>query len=280
MARQLSDGLRFILMGSSAALILYLGAWAMLAAAQLLSAEGAQAMRAGRFAEAERIYRQLVKQSPEEAGWQGNLGLALHSQGKYRQAVEALESSLKLRPAPGLAAVLGIDYLKLGDACRAITPLEESNRLEALADAYAGCKRYRQAAQLYEKLAKPRLAGHAYWQARDYADARRVFASIASQHGNEPDFRFEYGDTLLRSESAESAIPILEGAISLIQGRAALGKAYVEVKQFENAISHLEVAVSADPDLLLPLSRAYRATGRTAEAERALSEYRKRQAEK
>ncbi|MEJ7608045.1 MAG: tetratricopeptide repeat protein [Bryobacteraceae bacterium] len=114
----------------------------MLVAAQQLSAEGAQAMRAGRFADAERIYRQLVKQSPEEAGWHGNLGLALHSQGKYRQAVEALEGSLKLRRAPGLAAVLGIDYLKLGDACRAIAPLEESNRLEALADAYSGCKRY------------------------------------------------------------------------------------------------------------------------------------------
>jgi tetratricopeptide (TPR) repeat protein len=234
-------------------------------------------MRAGRFAEAEKIYRQLVKQFPSEAGWHANLGLALHSQQKLKEATDELERSMKLRPSVGIAAVLGIDYLKLGDACRAIAPLEMTDKLEALADAYAACKRYRNAAQIYEKLSKPRLAGHAYWQARDYADARRVFATIAAQYTDEPEFNYEYGDTLLRSEGSEAAIPVLERATNLIQGRAALGKAYVEARRFKEAIPHLEAAVSADPDLLLPLSRAYKGTGRATDADRALSEYRKRQ---
>jgi tetratricopeptide (TPR) repeat protein len=248
-------------------------------AGQDLSQRGAEAMRAGRFAEAEEVYRSLVQQFPSEAGWHANLGLALHSQQKYREAAEALERSMKLRPSAGIAAVLGIDYLKLGDPCRAIAPLEKADRLDALADANAACKRYRTAAQLYEKLSKPRLAAHEYWLARDYADARRVFASIEAQYRDEAEFNYEYGETLLRSEGAQAAIPVLERATSLIQGRAALGKAYVEAQRFQEAIPHLEAAVKADPDLLLPLSRAYKATGRVADADRALSEYRKRQAQ-
>ena len=247
--------------------------------AQDFSQKGAEAMRAGRFAEAEQIYRQLVQQFPSDAGWHANLGLALHSQGKYKEAAEALENSLKLRPSAGISAVLGIDYLKLGDACRAIAPLEKTDRLDALADANAACKRYRTAAQLYEKLSKPRLAGHAYWLARDYKDARRVFASIATPYRDEAEFNYEYGDTLLRSEGSEAAIPLLERATTLIEGRAALGKAYVEAGRFKEAIPHLEAAINADPDLLLPLSRAYKATGRAADADRVLSEYRKRQAQ-
>jgi tetratricopeptide (TPR) repeat protein len=248
--------------------------------AQDLSKQGAEAMRAGRFGDAEQIYRQLVRQFPSDPGWHANLGLAFHSQGKYKEAAEELERSLKLQPSAGIAAVLGIDYLKLGDPCRAIAPLTMTDRLDALADANAACKRFREAAKLYEKLSKPRLAGHAYWKARDYADARRVFASIAVQYQEEPEFNYEYGDTLLRSEGAEAAIPVLERATSLIEGRAALGKAYVEAGRFKEAVPHLEAAIEADPDLLLPLSRAYKATGRAADADRALNDYRKRQAQK
>jgi hypothetical protein len=78
-------------------------------------------------------------------------------------------------------------------------------------------------------------------------------------------------------EGAQAAIPWLERASSTVEGRAALGKAYAEAGRFLEAIPHLEEAVKADSDLLLPLSRAYKATGRAAEADRALSEYRKRQ---
>src|SRR5215208_4536978 len=71
-----------------------------------ISVQASRAIREGRFEEAERIYRQLVKQYPNNAGWHGNLGLALHSQNRFRDAVEALEKSLQFRPSPGLSVVL------------------------------------------------------------------------------------------------------------------------------------------------------------------------------
>lgn len=244
--------------------------------AQDLSRAGADAMRAGRYAEAERIFRQLAKRQPGEAGWHGNLGLALYSQQKYRESAAALERSLKLRPAVGLYAVLGIDYLKLGDACKAIAPLEKGDRREALADAYLGCKRYAEAARVFEKLGNLREAARTYWQARDYEAAGRLFRLVATDFVTDPAFNFEYGDSLLRASGAAAALPYLEKAASLVEARAALGKAYVELGRFADAIPHLEAGVKADPDLWLPLSRSYKETGRAAEADRALLEYKKR----
>jgi protein O-GlcNAc transferase len=241
-----------------------------------LSHQAAQAMRAGRFAEAEALYRKLVKAEPQHPGWHGNLGLALHSQAKYREAVEVLERSLQLQPSPGLSAVLGIDYLKIGEPCKAIAPLRTADRAEPLADALYGCRRYADAARAYTKLGDRRRAARAWWQARDYAQARPLYEALASAHASEPEFAWEFGDTLQRTEGAGVAIPWLEKARTLPQGQAALGKAYAEAGRFAEAIPLLEATVSADPDLLLPLSRAYKATGRAAEAERALSEYRKR----
>jgi predicted Zn-dependent protease len=245
--------------------------------AQDASAQAAEAMRAGRFAEAERLYRELLRKDPKNPGWHANLGLSLHSQMKFRQAVEAIERSLKLRPSAGLSLVLGIDYLKLNEPCKAIVPLEQTDRTDALADAYYGCKRFPEAARLYTKGKDLRSAARAWWQARDYKQAKPLYETLAPEHDGDPGFAWEYGDTLLRAEGSEAAIPWLERASSTVEGRAALGKAYVEAGRFADAIPHLEQSVMADPDLLLPLSRCYKATGRAAEADRALSEYRKRQ---
>jgi len=257
--------------------VLIIFAFAALIVAQDLSSQGAEAMRAGRFAEAERIYRQLIQQDPKDPGWHGNLGLSLHSQNRFREATEALERSLKLKPSPGLAVVLGIDYLKLNEPCKAIAPLERTDRLAALADAFYGCKRYPEAARLYTKLGSTREAARSWWQARDYQQARPLYEKLVPKYQADPAFAWEFGDTLLRMEGAQAAIPWLERAVSLVEGRAALGKAYAETGRFAEAIPHLEASIKLDPDLLLPLSRAYKATGRAAEADRALLEYRKRQ---
>lgn len=218
-----------------------------------LSTDGAAAMRAGRFAEAEKIFRQLVKQAPGEAGWHGNLGLALYSQGRFAEAIEPIEQSLKLRPADGLQQVLLSSYLKV--------------------------KRFADAAPLLEKMGNRRDAARAWWQARRYDKALPLYRALERQHGAEAGFAYEFGDSLARAEGAAAAVPVLERSVALIEGRAALGKALVELARFAEAIPHLEAAVAADPDLLLPLSRAYKATGRAAEADRALKEYQKRQAE-
>jgi len=233
-------------------------------------------MREGRYTAAESIYRQLAQQFPQESGWFGNLGLALHSQGKYQEATIQLEKSLKLHFSSGIATILGIDYLKLGKSCQAIAPLQKTDQRAALADALNGCKRYDEAARLYEKLGKEREAGRAYWMAREYSSALKLFRKIIPVFADDAELNYEMGDALMRTDGAEAALPYLEKSIALVPGRATLGKAYVELKRYEEAIPHLEAGVSTDSNLLLPLSTAYKQTGRVTEAARALKLYREK----
>ena len=80
---------------------------------QVLSQQGAQAMRDGRFADAERIYRQMLKEDPNDPRLRMNLGLALHSRHRYSDAVSEFRAFLKANPQPGPAhLMLGAARLK------------------------------------------------------------------------------------------------------------------------------------------------------------------------
>jgi predicted Zn-dependent protease len=268
---------------------------ALLAAPDLLQ-KGAEAMRAGRFAEAERIYRQLVKGSPADPRLRLNLGLALHSGKKYSEAAPELERYLKANPQPGpVYLLLGAARLKLAQPCDAIAPLERARTwqasadvLEALGDAYAGCQRPLQAAETWRLLWRrnpaeakyARAAARAYWQALEYREAKPLYGGIERKHDQDPHFLYEYGDTLARLEGGDAGLPYLERAVQiapdLLPARGALGRVLMELNRAAAALPHLEAAVAVDPALLLPLSRAYRAAGRLEEAARAEAEYRRR----
>jgi predicted Zn-dependent protease len=256
---------------------------------------GARAMREGHFDEAERIYRQLLKDSPDDPRLHLNLGLSLHSAKKYREALPELRRYLKANPEPGaIHLLLGVAQLKLKQPCDAISALESARKWKAtaevlveLGDAYSGCKRWPNAARTYHALAKMQpaekyawAAARAYWQAREYAQAKPLYADLEAALESNPRFQFEYGDTLARSEGAEAGLPYLEKAAraepSLMAARGALGRALLELKRAAEAVPHLEVAARDDPTLLLPLSRAYRATGRVEDAVRTEAEYRQK----
>lgn len=261
--------------------------------------QGARAMREGRFAEAETIYRRLLKSAPQDVRLHLNLGLALHSEGKLEQALPEIERYLKATPQPGPVHLLqGTMRLKLKKPCEAIAPLEVARQWQAsvevlteLGDAYSGCKRYHDAGKTYEQAGRvrgldPKLhraAGHAFWEAREYQQSVKLFAAVESSFANDAEFLYEYGDTLTRLEGASAGLQYLERAVaaqhSLLPARAALGKALVEVGRHQDAISHLEAATATDPAIWLALSKAYRATGRNADAARATAEYRKRMAD-
>ncbi len=62
-----------------------------------------EALHAGRFAEAERLLRRLVRQEPARADLLHCLGIALLGQGQHAQALGFLERSLKLAPGDSQA---------------------------------------------------------------------------------------------------------------------------------------------------------------------------------
>jgi tetratricopeptide (TPR) repeat protein len=267
-----------------------------LLSAQSLSEQGARAMREGRFTDAERIYREMVKTNPGEARLRMNLGLALYSAGRYEEALREFAAFEKAFPKPGpVHLVIGTAQLKMGQVCAAVAPLEKARQWQAsaqvlveLGDAQAGCKRYVEAGESYRAAAKlephggkvARAAARAFWQARMYAEAKDLFSQSETAFGEDAEFLYEYGDTLARLEGAETGLGRLQRAVEkdprLAAAHGALGRALLDVGKAAEAVPHLEKAVPVDAALLLPLSRAYKATGRAEDAARTEAEYKKR----
>jgi predicted Zn-dependent protease len=268
---------------------------ALLPAQEDPAAAAARAMREGRFADAERLYRGLIKDVPNEPRLQLNLALALHSGKKYADANLAFAQFLKTNPPPGpVHLVAGLSLLKANRPCDAVAVLEKAKRWQAseqvlteLADAYSACKRYPQAGATYSEAAAKatanagrlkRAAARAYWLARDYAAAQPLFAALRPTFSNDAEFLYEFGDTLARTEGSAAGLPLLERSVALAPeltpARGALGRALVEAGRHPEAIPHLVAASPTDATLLMPLSRAYKATGRVEDAARAEQQYR------
>lgn len=326
---------------------------------QTLSQQGAEAMRQRQFAKAEQIYRSLIKEHPDEPRLRMNLGLALHSGGKYSAAIREFDAYLKAFPQPGpVHLMLGAAQLKLRKPCEAITPLEAARKWQAspqvlieLGDAYFGCGRYGEAAKVFDSLGPHpkalqgaglsyarlgradlanaafdklaslpasaelhelqsevytlqgqhenavkelkaalklapgdsrlrRLLARSLWRVGQYDEAAAMQVQLASNWSHDPEFNYERGDTLVRIESPEAGIPFLRKAVEsdprLLSARGALGRALMQAGKVAESIPHLEAASAQDPALLLPLSRAYKATGRAEDAARSEAQYKTR----
>src|ERR1041384_8848 len=131
--------------------------------AVLKSQRAKKAMLDRRFDEAVQLYSELSRSMPQNPGMRFNLGMALHSAGRYREAIECFDAVLKMQPGLTAARIFtGVAYLKLGDPARAIPPLnkavaaEPENRIARLelADALLSTSRFDQAAGHFRKLAE------------------------------------------------------------------------------------------------------------------------------
>lgn len=269
-------------------------------AAQDSLQQAARAMRERRFFDAERIYRQLLQNSPDDSRLHMNLGLALHSASKLAEALPELDLYLKANPQPGpIHFLAGVTHLKLQRPCDAIALLVKAREwqlsvevLSELGDAYNGCNRFLDAARVYQQAGglKPgdpklaRAAARAFWEAREYGQAKPLYISLETKFDSDAEFLYEYGDTLVRVEGAEAGIPFLQKAASFAPGfipaRGALGRALADSGRVTEAIPYLEAAARADPAVLMPLSRSYKSVGRHKDAARVEAEYRKRMVEK
>src|SRR5688500_17627514 len=89
------------------------------------SRAASQAMEAGRFADAARIYQDLAQAVPNDPGLLMNLGMALAMGGQEADAIVPLRKAIALNPKLIPAHLfLGSSYLARGDAASAIAPLE------------------------------------------------------------------------------------------------------------------------------------------------------------
>ncbi|MEK7404395.1 MAG: tetratricopeptide repeat protein [Acidobacteriota bacterium] len=112
-------------------------------------------------------------------------------------------------------------------------------------------------------------------QARDHQGAQAILAELLKADPQAAQLNFMYGDTLLRQEQPEKAIPFLEKAVRLTGAQASLGLAYMRTGQPERAIPHLKAALETDTDgsLHYQLARACQMTGQPEAAAPLLKKY-------
>jgi predicted Zn-dependent protease len=115
--------------------------------------------------------------------------------------------------------------------------------------------------------------------AGDPEAARPILESLLKREPDSAEVTLALGETWLRAQQPAKAVPLLESVVrrdpKLVPAQAALGRAYVEVGDMAKAIAPLEAALEADEDgsLHYQLARAYRATGRSELATRALAQF-------
>jgi Tfp pilus assembly protein PilF len=123
--------------------------------------EARQAEQRRDFAEAARLYDQVLRIDPSIAEVWTNMGLCLHELSKHREAARAFAKAAEINPrllTPHL--FLGIEYLKLDQPQKALSSLRsavsiEPNHSQAtheLANAYVRLEQFEQAVKLYRRL--------------------------------------------------------------------------------------------------------------------------------
>jgi|SRR5919109_266061 tetratricopeptide (TPR) repeat protein len=129
----------------------------------LKSKRGKDLMAAGKFEEAIPVYRELVKDLPDNPGPVMNLGMALHMAGHEREAVKEFQEVLELEPAHMPARLfLGAAYLALKEPSKAVEPLQtvvrgQPDNSEArllLGEGLLALEHHRAALQQYEELTR------------------------------------------------------------------------------------------------------------------------------
>jgi tetratricopeptide (TPR) repeat protein len=92
-------------------------------------------LRAGRAAEAERGFRDVIAKHPELGGAHANLGLILRNAGKHDESIAALEQAVKVSPRqPVFHNQLGVSYRHKGMFQKARNAYEQAIALD---DSYA-----------------------------------------------------------------------------------------------------------------------------------------------
>ena len=225
--------------------------------------------QAGRIAEADTLYRQILDVDPKNLDALHLLGVVSIQRGNPREAIDLISQSLAGNPENHHA------LSNLGEAYRGIGFLEEAKicfeRALALKDDYF--QAYNGLGNVHQAGGNLDVAKSCYLKAleinRDYADAHTNLGNAFTESGHcdaaiacyrraleiRPDFAeasFNLGNVYKTLQRYDEAIPRYEKAITLspefVEARLALGRALQEIGERERALECFLHVASLKPD--------------------------------
>jgi superkiller protein 3 len=218
-----------------------------------------------RWAEAFVLYRKALAASPWLPGAHAAVARIYRETGHANWA--AAEAVPEKHPFFG-EQVDGVEkrLRQLGESAELhefLARLREAQQSRAEA-----AQEWRLAARLAQQ--ERRLQGplaRALWRNREYDEAKPILEGLVRSDPRSPEWNYELGDLLYRTEQFEAALPYLEAAATL-PARAIAGRIYLQLGHTEKAIPYLEQALRTDDDgtLHYQLGIAYRRLGRADDA--------------
>jgi predicted Zn-dependent protease len=184
------------------------------------AAEGAAAMKAGRFQDAAIIYDELASARPADAGLLLNLGMARYMAGHPADALPPLQKAVRLQPTLAPASLfLGAALLDLGRVTEAVVSLQHAvtampqnaDAREMLARAYLERSQYTKASVHYQMLTTMQPVNPKAWYglARAYEGiAEEALGALQRQSPDSPLLELVVADVAVTQEKFAAALAI------------------------------------------------------------------------
>jgi predicted O-linked N-acetylglucosamine transferase (SPINDLY family) len=192
--------------------------------------------QAGRLAEAEPLYRQVLQADPRHFDSLHLLGVIHYQRGEYREAVRWIDAALKINPSAAAAHNNRGNALKeLGQAQEALASYERAIALKAdYTDAW------------YNR-------GNALRELARFGDAAESYERAAALRPNYPEAFNNRGSALKALERFDQALASYDQAIALNPGYAEAwfnrANALLALRRFDEAIASCDKAIALKPDL-------------------------------
>lgn len=247
--------------------------------------------RAGKWAQAETVWRSLLEIAPDDARAWTNLGVALNRQNKSNEALNAWNRAIEIDPnIAGPYFNRGLTLVRIGSYADAVPPLRRALSIEpendgarrSLALALVGSERFREATrEIAQLLARtPRdaglleLAAQNFMRQNRYAEAAKVLSRRLDLSETTSRLWAQYGDALDGAARTPEAAEAYRKAVELDPAstliRYGLGYLYWKLYRYDDAERELLEVLrrdSKDPRAAFTLGDLYLTKG---DSQRAL----------
>jgi predicted Zn-dependent protease len=213
-----------------------------------------------RYEEADKIYRSLLEQTPDDADLLASFGISQVQQKKFDEATKAFRALLAIKDLPDNLQVLANTQL-------ALIELQKGNYESALS------------------MTKPLLVFHdkpnaqainisldALKKQKKYNEALGLLLPLVEQYGSDPFVNARYVEMLVRAGEKTKAKELALTQVKFGPRNAvAAAEAYIQAEDFDDAIALVKDSLKTKPediDLNFALGSAYERAGNKESAEK------------
>ncbi len=201
---------------------------------QQLMQQALAAQQAGRFEEAVRDYRVLVKQYPNIFEIRSNLGAALAGEGEYTDAIAEYEKALDLQSNPTVRLNLALSYYKSGNLQKATETLKQVHAEEPAN------------MQVIE------LLGDCYLRLAQNREAIALLTPVQSAYPDNDAVTYLLGTALVRDGQAATGEQIIDRILrngDSAEARMLMGTTEYMAGDYARARADLQKAIQLNPHL-------------------------------